>query len=67
MEITCRVDRPKDPRKTPLFALLDSLYDRVSGRAGAGGYGGASRPLSRGRETVREEKDPHSRRSLLVA
>jgi hypothetical protein len=31
VEITCRVYRPRDPRKTPLFALLDSLYDRVKG------------------------------------
>ena len=31
MEITCRVYRPRDPRKTPLFGLLDSLYDRVKG------------------------------------
>jgi hypothetical protein len=27
----CRVYRPRDPGKTPLFGLLDSLYDRVSG------------------------------------
>ena len=31
MEICCRVYRPRDPRKTPLFGLLDSLYDRVKG------------------------------------
>ena len=31
MEISCRVYRPRDPRKTPLFGLLDSLYDRVKG------------------------------------
>jgi hypothetical protein len=29
VEITCRVYRPRDPRKTPLYGLLDSLYDRV--------------------------------------
>jgi ribosomal protein L37E len=29
VETTCRVYRPRDPRKTPLFGLLDSLYDRV--------------------------------------
>jgi ribosomal protein S27E len=31
VEISCRVYRPRDPRKTPLFGLLDSLYDRVKG------------------------------------
>ena len=31
MEITCRVYRPRDPRKTSLYALLDSLYERVKG------------------------------------
>ena len=31
MEITCRVYRPRDPRKTALYGLLDSLYDRVKG------------------------------------
>ncbi len=31
MEITCRVYRPRDPRKTSLYGLLDSLYDRVKG------------------------------------
>ena len=25
------VYRPRDPRNTPLFSLLDSLYDRVKG------------------------------------
>jgi hypothetical protein len=31
VEITCRVYRPRDPRKTPLYGLLDSLYERVKG------------------------------------
>jgi len=31
VEISCRIYRPMDPRKTPLFGLLDSLYDRVKG------------------------------------
>jgi len=31
VEIPCRVYRPRDPRKTPLFGLLDSLYHRVKG------------------------------------
>ena len=31
MEITCRVYRPRDPRKTPLYGLLESLYERVKG------------------------------------
>ena len=31
MEISCRIYKPRDPRKTPLFGLLDSLYDRVKG------------------------------------
>jgi hypothetical protein len=29
--ITCRVYRPRDPRKTPLYGLLESLYERVKG------------------------------------
>jgi hypothetical protein len=31
VEITCRVYRPRDPRKTPLYGLLESLYERVKG------------------------------------
>ncbi len=31
MEITCRVYRPRDPRKTPPYGLLESLYERVKG------------------------------------
>ena len=31
MEIPSRVYRPRDPRKTSLFRLVDSLYDRVKG------------------------------------
>jgi hypothetical protein len=31
VEISCRVYRPRDPRTTPLFRLLDSLFDRVKG------------------------------------
>ena len=31
MEITCRVYRPRDPRKTPLYGLLESLYETVKG------------------------------------
>jgi hypothetical protein len=31
VEITCRVYKPRDPRKTPLFRLFDSLYERVKG------------------------------------
>jgi len=31
VEIACRVYRPRDPRKTPLYGLLDSLYVRVKG------------------------------------
>jgi len=31
VEIPRCVYRPRDPRKTPLFGLLDSLYDRVKG------------------------------------
>jgi len=31
VEITCRVYKPRDPRKTPLYGLLDSLYERVKG------------------------------------
>ena len=31
MESTCRVYRPRDPRKTPLWGLLDTLYERVKG------------------------------------
>jgi hypothetical protein len=31
VEIACRVYRPRDPRKTPLYGLLDSLYERVKG------------------------------------
>ena len=29
MDIGCRVYRPRDPRKTPLFLLLESLYEAV--------------------------------------
>ena len=32
MESACRVYRPRDPRKTPLWALLDTLYERVKGK-----------------------------------
>jgi hypothetical protein len=31
VEITCRIYKPRDPRKTSLYGLLDSLYDRVKG------------------------------------
>jgi hypothetical protein len=31
VEITCRAYRPRDPRKTPLYGLLESLYERVKG------------------------------------
>jgi hypothetical protein len=31
VEIPSRVYRPQDPRKTPLYGLLDSLYERVKG------------------------------------
>lgn len=31
MEIPSRVYRPRDPRKTSLYGLLDSLYERVKG------------------------------------
>ncbi len=31
MESACRVYRPRDPRKTPLWGLLDTLYERVKG------------------------------------
>jgi len=31
VEITCRVYKPRDPRKTSLYGLLDSLYERVKG------------------------------------
>jgi hypothetical protein len=31
VEITCRVYKPRDPRKTSLCGLLDSLYERVKG------------------------------------
>jgi len=31
VEITCRVYRPRDPRKTSLFRLFDSLYDLAWG------------------------------------
>jgi hypothetical protein len=31
VESTCRVYRPRDPRKTPLWGLLDTLYERVKG------------------------------------
>jgi hypothetical protein len=31
MESVCRVYRPRDPRKTPLWGLLDTLYERVKG------------------------------------
>jgi len=31
VEITCRVYRPRDPRKTPVYGLLESLYERVKG------------------------------------
>ena len=29
MDIGCRIYRPRDPRKTPLFQLLESLYEAV--------------------------------------
>ena len=31
MENACRVYRPRDPRKTALWGLLDTLYERVKG------------------------------------
>ena len=31
MESACRVYRPRDPRKTALWGLLDTLYERVKG------------------------------------
>jgi len=31
VEITCRVYRPRDPRKTPLYGLLESLYEKGKG------------------------------------
>jgi hypothetical protein len=31
VEIACRVYKPRDPRKTSLFRLFDSLYERVKG------------------------------------
>jgi len=31
VESACRVYRPRDPRKTPLWGLLDTLYERVKG------------------------------------
>ena len=31
MESACRIYRPRDPRKTPLWGLLDTLYERVKG------------------------------------
>ena len=32
MESECRVYRPRNPRKTPLWGLLDTLYERVKGK-----------------------------------
>ncbi len=32
MESACRVYRPRDPRKTPLWSLLDTLFERVKGQ-----------------------------------
>lgn len=32
MESACRVYRPRDPRKTTLWGLLDTLYERVKGK-----------------------------------
>ena len=29
MDIGCRVYRPRDPRRTPLLQLLESLYEAV--------------------------------------
>ena len=31
MESACRVYRPRNPRETPLWGLLDTLYERVKG------------------------------------
>jgi hypothetical protein len=31
VESACRVYRPRDPRKTALWGLLDTLYERVKG------------------------------------
>ena len=31
MESACRIYRPRDPRKTALWGLLDTLYERVKG------------------------------------
>lgn len=31
MESACRIYRPRNPRKTPLWGLLDTLYERVKG------------------------------------
>ena len=31
MESACRIYRPRDPRKTVLWGLLDTLYERVKG------------------------------------
>jgi hypothetical protein len=31
VERACRVYRPRDPRKTALWGLLDTLYERVKG------------------------------------
>ena len=31
MESACRIYRPRDPRKTTLWGLLDTLYERVKG------------------------------------
>jgi hypothetical protein len=31
VEISCRISKPRDPRKTPLYGLLDSLDERIKG------------------------------------
>jgi hypothetical protein len=31
VESSCQIYRPRDPRKTPLYGLLDSLFERVKG------------------------------------
>jgi len=32
VESTCRIYRPRDPRKAALWGLLGALYERVKGR-----------------------------------
>jgi hypothetical protein len=50
VEITCRVGRPRDPRKPPLYGLLESLYERVSravcGKAASQGFAAGGVPRS---------------------